>query len=214
MLGEFSIESIQDAERARTALTRLADTRRDYLEGWQVRSNDCRRRIAVNKCQNELKAERQAFESKVGEIEIRARQVIRNDTLTERNSNEARSGGRPFTPSERSGSSSDAEIRSRRLQENEAKLAEHAASLERRKQLGIVEAAKRRDRMLALEQRRQEQRRKIEAGRKLGAGKRAELEARQTKSKTPKVPAAQSGKAVPVQPVPTPSAPAQLAPKP
>ncbi len=179
---EYQVASINDSERARAALAAIADARRSYDGRWQIRSKECRQRITVNRCQSELKAERQGFESKSTEIEIHARQVIRNTTITERNSAEAKSGDRATAGATSSGALDSAAQRALRLQQREDRLAGHEAELARKKQLGVAEAKKRQERITAIEQRRQAQQRKIDEARKRATIKRSEATAKDSKA--------------------------------
>jgi hypothetical protein len=161
ILNDFSIDSIQNAERARTALSATADARRGYLEQWQIQTNDCRNRLAVTRCQGQLKSDRQAFESRLGAIDIHARQILRNASLTERNSAEARSSAEPPAQAAIATPASSAEQRAQRVSQHEARLSQHEASLARQKAAGMIEAKRRQEKLAELNRRRLEHARKL-----------------------------------------------------
>jgi hypothetical protein len=183
ILSNYSIASITDADRARAALSATAEARGSYLEQWQAQHNECRQRIAVTRCQSQLKAERQAYESKIGAIDVHARQVIRNAALTERNAAEARNSVQPAGqgaaqgaaqgPSDKAGSPAtlNADPQSQRVAQQQARISQHEAALDRQKQAGIAESKRRQERVSDLERRRTEQIRKIAEGRKKAARK-------------------------------------------
>ncbi len=179
ILSNYSIASITDPDRARAALSATAEARGSYLELWQAQHNECRQRIAVTRCQSQLKAERQAYESKIGAIDVHARQVIRNAALTERNAAEARNSIQPARqgaaqgPSEKTSSPAtpNADPQSQRAAQQQARISQHEAALDRQKQAGIAESKQRQERVADLERRRTEQLRKIAEGRKKAARK-------------------------------------------
>ncbi len=161
ILNNFAIDSIQNAERARAALSATADARRGYLEQWQIQTNDCRNRLAVTRCKDQLKSDRQAFESRLGAIDIHARQILRNASLTERNSAEARSSAEPPAQGANPTPTSSAEQRAQRVSQHQARLSEHDASLARQKAAGMIEAKRRQEKLAELNRRRLEHARKL-----------------------------------------------------
>lgn len=186
-LDAYSTDSIRDADRARVALAATEQARRDYLERWQIQNHECLRRIAVNRCRASLKLERQKFETKATAIEIHSRQVIRNTILTERNSSEIRSGTPQAPGQAESSTENNPDQRKLRLEQQETRLAQHEANLAARKEQGLAEANKRQQRIAALEQRRRENRQKLEQGRKKALEKQAAQKqaAQQAASKKP-----------------------------
>jgi hypothetical protein len=72
------------------AMLRLVAERRAALEvEWAQRESDCTRRFLVNPCLNALRLDRLAAGRQFGELELAARQVLRDEAARDRNQREA-----------------------------------------------------------------------------------------------------------------------------
>jgi colicin import membrane protein len=72
------------------AMLRLVAERRAALEvEWAQRESDCTQRFLVNPCLNALRLDRLAAGRQFGELELVARQVLRDEAARDRNQREA-----------------------------------------------------------------------------------------------------------------------------
>ena len=85
LLPEFDPVTITAPPRANAAL-RASESARAHLEhDWRRREYDCYQRWLVNRCRTQLAAERRFDEARLTEIEVHARQVLREDEALAQN---------------------------------------------------------------------------------------------------------------------------------
>ena len=85
LLPEFDPDTITTPVRANLAL-RTSESARAHLEhDWHRREYDCYQRWLVNRCRTQLAGERRVDEARLTEIEVQARQVLREDEALAQN---------------------------------------------------------------------------------------------------------------------------------
>jgi colicin import membrane protein len=78
-----------DRQSAQAALALVAERRAAFEAEWAQRRIDCYRRFLVNPCLGDLRQDRVAAERQFEEVELAARQALRDDAAYERNRREA-----------------------------------------------------------------------------------------------------------------------------
>lgn len=199
VIEAFPQHSINEGVRARQALDEVEQARREYRVELERRRYECHQRLTVNRCLGQVDHDRRLVEGQLRAIDIRARQVIRQVRVVERNADEARAGSSVSAPvgplAALPGSTPAAPIVNRtdmRIAERQARLERHRARLAESQATGRREAERRRARLAELQAKRLEQRRKIEQGRANAAAYRErqqQAESRRQASKSARTPA-------------------------
>ncbi len=84
LLPEFEPAGIVGSERARQALAATEAKRKELEVGWRQREYECHQRFLSNSCLTDLQADRRVAQRRLREIEVRARQAIRDDVAVDR----------------------------------------------------------------------------------------------------------------------------------